>query len=309
MIALIDGDVVVYRVGYTTDNDSKGIARVRANEMIEGILAATGAKEFEVYLSDANINNFRYEVSPEYKANRVDTKRPIHYEALKEHLIVDWGARIAYGMEADDMLGINQDWSHQLDEDDLTDAVTVICSIDKDLLQIPGSHYNFVKEQWFEVTQWEGLKWFYQQILIGDVTDNVKGCRGIGPVKSGRIIGAVSSGSGEEGLFEAVHQTYRTQEGKSEKNPEGKSEEEILKSILVDGRLLKIKQTEGEALWDFPSSTLTEELRSAFIQPKQVEPTPSTEPTRLLECGSQSLGKSMESIVPASVPTSISVKQ
>jgi 5'-3' exonuclease len=297
MIALIDGDVVVYRVGYTTDNDSEGIARARANEMIEGILAATGAKEFEVYLSDANTNNFRYEVSPEYKANRVDTKRPVHYEALKEHLIVHWGARIAHGMEADDMLGINQGLQ------------TVICSIDKDLLQIPGHHYNFVKEEWAFVEHWEGLKWFYQQLLIGDVTDNVKGCRGIGPVKSGRIIGAVSSGSGEEGLFEAVHQTYRTQEGKSEKNPEGKSEEEILNSILVAGRLLKIKQREDEELWDFPSSTLTEELKSAFTQPKLVEPTPSMEPTRPLECGSPLLGKKMENTVPALVPISTSVKQ
>lgn len=308
MISLIDGDVVVYRVGYTTDNDSEGIARARANEMLDGILEATKASEFEIWLSDANVNNFRYEVSPEYKANRIDTKRPVHYEALKEHLITEWGARIAYGMEADDAMGINQVKEGVQTSNTTKGYETVICSIDKDLLQIPGLHYNFVREEWAEIDYWSGLKWFYQQILTGDSTDNVNGCRGIGPVKSGRIIGAVSRGAGEEGLFQAVLETYEIQEGKSEKRPEGKTREEILSAILLAGRLLKIKQKEDEPLWGFPSSTLTEELKSAFTQPKQVELIPSTEPMMPLECGSPSLGKQTESTAPDSAPLSISVK-
>lgn len=294
MLALIDGDVVMYRVGFTTNHDSEGIARARANEMMDGILRATEATEFEVYLSDDRDKNFRFEVSPEYKANRT-APRPVHYDAIKEYLIVEWGARIAYDMEADDMLGIAQTKGYKGWYD------TVICSIDKDLLQIPGQHYNFVKEEWTTVSKWDGLKWFYQQLLIGDVTDNVKGCRGIGPVKSGRIIGPIGPECGEQRLFDAVLKTYEAQEGKSEKRPEGKTHEEILSSILLAGRLLKIKQQEGEPLWDFPSSTLTEELRSAFTQPKQVEPTVSTEPMRPLESGSPSLGKQTVSTAPASV--------
>lgn len=303
MIALIDGDVVTYRVGFTTDTTSEGIARARVDEMMDGILVKTQADEFEVYLSDSREKCFRYEVSPEYKANRINTPRPVHYEFIKEHLIVNWGARIAYDMEADDMLGINQTKGREGWYD------TVICSIDKDLLQIPGKHFNFVREEWHDVSKWEGLKWFYQQILIGDVTDNVKGCRGIGEIRSGRIIGPIGSERGEEGLFEAVYETYQKQEGKNEKRPEGKTNEEILSSILLAGRLLKIKQKEDEPLWDFPSSTLTEELRSAFTQPKLGEPTPSTEPMRLLDSGSPSLGKQTESTAPASAQPSISAKQ
>lgn len=315
MRALIDGDIVLHRVGYTTDNDPEYIAKARVDEMIDGILLATNASEFEIYLSDSKENNFRYLIWPEYKANRVQP-RPVHYEAIKEYLIVEWGARIAHGMEADDSLGINQDWSHQLDEDDLTDVETVICSIDKDLLQIPGSHYNFVKNQWEEVTQWEGLKWFYQQLLIGDVSDNISGCKGIGPVKSGRIVGPIPQERGEWALWEEVFKTYQRQIGqkagpssRDEKQESQKTDEEILSHILLMGRLLKIRQTEGEVLWVFPSLPQTVELKPVSTLPKQEEHTQSTEPMRPLECGSPSHGKQTEHIVPDSVAISTSARR
>ena len=288
MIALIDGDIVVHRVGYTTDNDNVGIAYARTDEMLDGILEETKATEFSIYLSDSKDNNYRYQVSPDYKANRT-LPRPVHMEAIKEYLVVQWGARFAYGMEADDAMGINQ-----------LPQGTVICSIDKDLLQIPGSHYNFVKKQWTEVSEWEGLKWFYQQMLIGDSSDNVKGCKGIGPVKSGRIIGSVSQEQGDFGLFSKVYQTYQVQEGKSEKQKDGKTDEEILSHILLVGRLLKIKQREEEPLWHFPLPRQTAELKSVSTPPQPVEVTPSTEPMKPLECGSPSLGKLTDSGVPAS---------
>jgi 5'-3' exonuclease len=61
---------------------------------------------------------------------------------------------------------------------------TVICSIDKDLLQIPGRHYNFVKKEHKVVDLDQGLKHLYLQSLIGDRSDNIIGVAGIGPVKA-----------------------------------------------------------------------------------------------------------------------------
>lgn len=279
MIALIDADVVMHRVGYTTDNEEFWVAKARCNEMLDGILLAVGADEFELWLSDNRTDTFRAHLYSGYKANRT-APRPKHYDAIKEFLIKEWGARIALGMEADDRLGIAQDKSG---------ADTVICSIDKDLLQIPGQHYNFVKEEWDCVTEWEGLKWFYKQLLIGDVSDNVRGCTGIGPVKAGRALDPVSEENGEEELYKRVLALYR----KQEKNW---TQEQVLSHILLAGRLLRIKQQEEEPLWHFPVSSPMQEPISSSTAPQPVESIPSTEPImQATENGSLPLGVTPES--------------
>ncbi len=279
MKALIDADIVTHRVGYTTDNEEEWIALARCDEMLDGILIDTSSGEFELWLSDSRDETFRAKLFSGYKANRV-APRPKHYDVIKKYLIEQWGARIASEMEADDALGIAQDKSG---------CETVICSIDKDLLQIPGQHYNFVKKEWESVTEWEGLKWFYQQLLIGDTSDNVRGCKGIGPVKAGKAINPILETQGEEGLFEAVFGLYLKQE-------KDKKVEEILSHILLAGRLLKIKQKEGEALWHFPRLNLTQVLQLSSTAPKQVGPIQSTEPTTpVLESGSALHGVQRES--------------
>lgn len=295
MIALVDADIVVYRVGFTTQADSEGIARARADETIELILHDTGASEYECWLSDESPNNFRAAIDPNYKANRKDFVKPVHYDCIKEHLVKEWGARFAYGMEADDALGIAQDKNLKPGKwfgfpDGSTVSTTTICSIDKDLLQIPGFHYNFVKKEWQEVTTWEGLKWFYSQILIGDVSDNVKGCSGIGPKKAEKALGPIGEDRGELALLQAVYSLYKRQE-------KAWSQEEILSHIRKVGSLLKIKQQEGEPSWDSQSYSLMEELRSSFTPPKPVESIQSTEPTiqaQTTEGGSLLRGNKMD---------------
>jgi 5'-3' exonuclease len=276
MIALIDGDILLYRIGFTTEQEPEGIARVRTDDLVDSILMETDAKEFEVWLSDNKDNNFRFEISADYKANRVQP-RPKHYEVIKEHLVKEWGAKFAFGMEADDAMGIQQ-VKYFLDDPEFgaTPHDCVICSIDKDLLQIPGQHYNFVKKEWQTVTIWEGLQWFYKQILIGDKSDNVKGCKGIGPVKAGKAIDPIGSEKGERALFEKVVEVYQGQEGKT------RSSEEILNHILLAGRLLKIKQKQDEELWHFPKSPqTTDTLVSSSTAPTLEAPTQFTEPTTL----------------------------
>lgn len=261
MLALIDGDVVVHRVGYTTDGEDFGIASYRCDEMLDGILADTEATKYQVWLSDSAENNFRYQIYPQYKANRKEKVRPEWLEKLKEHVIVNWNARFAYGMEADDALGIHQDSS------------SMICSIDKDLQQIPGDHYNFVTKEFVSVTEMDGLRWFYKQILIGDTSDNIPGCPGIGPVKAEKIIGGCNS---EKECLEAVVDTFTKQYKK--KNLEDLN---IYDSIQLSGSLLKIRQREDEGIWQFPFHllNLTAEKMLSSIQQTPEEFIQSTEPT------------------------------
>lgn len=55
----------------------------------------------------------------------------------------------------------------------------VICvSNDKDLLQLPGWHYNFVNKTMTLVSPLDGLRTFYKQLILGDKTDNIPGFDG-----------------------------------------------------------------------------------------------------------------------------------
>lgn len=270
MLSLVDADIVCYRIGFTTENEELAIAKYRCDEMLDNILIETAATEFKLYLSDSKENNFRYQICPDYKANRTQPKPKWHQE-IKEHLIVKWGAEFSYGMEADDSLGIAQRWDNmKLETADLNKEQfsTCICTIDKDLKQVPGLHYNFVKKEWAIVTEREGLRYFYAQILIGDVSDNIKGCKGIGPIKAERSLPI--SYESESDLFTAVHGLYRQQH-------KDWSDTQIAEHILRVGRLLKIRQQEEEKLWNPPFIPLSKqevEPPVLSIPDKQVVVTP-----------------------------------
>lgn len=176
MRALIDGDIVVYRGAASAEKEEQWVALARADQMMQDILADTGSDSYSVYLTGTD--NFRREIAPSYKANRPE-ERPAHWQAVREFLVTHHKAEVCNGHEADDQLGIQQDKKC---------GTTVICSIDKDLLQIPGRHYNFVKKTFQEVGTDEGLKHLYLQSLIGDRSDNIIGVAGIGPVKAAQAL-------------------------------------------------------------------------------------------------------------------------
>lgn len=228
MKALVDGDIILYRVGYTVDEEEEWIAIARTNDTVNTILAELGTDDYTIYLSDS-ANNFRLKLYPEYKANRTQPK-PKHYELIKNHLIKEWGAIISLEQEADDALGISQS----------TD--TIICSIDKDLHQIPGNHYNFVKKEYKIVSPEEGVRHFYHQLLTGDVTDNIPGIYGIGPKKAQKALVTLTN---DFEFYSKVVEMYL--EAYDKKLEVG----QILDKILLNGRLLKIRQKEGE-LWEPP---------------------------------------------------------
>lgn len=166
--------------------------------MIEEMVAATGADEVEVFISGPA--NFRYRVYPEYKANRLDAKRPKWENQVKEYLIIHWNAVISKGCEADDLLGMR---CTELGKD------SCIATTDKDLDMIPGWHYNFVKKELYYIEPEKAIYNFYYQCLVGDVADGVKGVPGIGPVKAGRILANCES---EREMFEAVREAYGVDE-------------------------------------------------------------------------------------------------
>ena len=154
----------------------------QTDELIARILADVGAAEYRVYLSGDN--NFRYGIYPDYKAHRRDKPKPRHLEAIREHILVNHPSNISDGIEADDELAIECTRLGQ------TGIKCVIASLDKDLLQVAGLHYNFVRREFREIGELEGWRNFYLQLLIGDPADNIPGCTGIGKVKAPKILDA-----------------------------------------------------------------------------------------------------------------------
>lgn len=145
--------------------ESKEEAIWRLHSMVEQIYAALNTKDMEFYI--AGEGNWRRDIYPEYKANRVLQKKPTYLEDVREILVVQYGAKLVNGREVDDECGIRMT---QLQEQ----GCGPICvSLDKDLYQIPGRHYNFVKMLHTTVSPLDGLKNFYKQIITGDASDNV----------------------------------------------------------------------------------------------------------------------------------------
>lgn len=205
MLALLDADIIAYRCAATAQFDPEWVATSRCNALVEQILQEVKADQYRLYLSGPV--NFRKKIYPAYKANRVQPP-PVHLAASKKFLVEQWGAVWTDGYEADDALGINQTkWplDAPINYDYKGQFQSIICSIDKDLKQIPGLHYNFVKKEFDEVSVEQGLRSFYTQVLVGDPSDNVKGCPGIGKAKAPRILAGCST---EQEMFDAVREAY-----------------------------------------------------------------------------------------------------
>lgn len=146
---------------------------------VRAILNATCADKRVILLSGRD--NFRDKLVDYYKANRKDSKKPVYYAELREYLFDRWDAKIVHGREADDALSILQ-WrdfeavSEWGDTGDVRqDANTIIATVDKDLDMVPGWHYSFVKKEIYYISEIEGYRKFYMQMLTGDSVDNIPG--------------------------------------------------------------------------------------------------------------------------------------
>lgn len=174
MKVLIDADILTYKLGFALEGEPKFFVKSNLDKYIRGILEDTGCKEYQLYLTGKN--NFRNTVTDTYKANRKDSPKPKYYAKLRELMVRDWGAEVIDGMEADDKLGLEQT-EH-----------TMIASIDKDLLIVSGWHFNLNSREKKLVTDEEGDKWFYCQMLMGDSTDNIAGIKGVGIAKANALL-------------------------------------------------------------------------------------------------------------------------
>ena len=172
------------------------------------------------------VPNFREAVAKEkvYKGNRKNDK-PFHFYNLLAHMLSNYETRIHEGgLEADDYMCVTQYKSWQ-------DGDTIICSRDKDLRQCPGNHYSWevgkqpsIGPMFVEplghldlITKIDakgrktyklfgtGHKFFYAQMMTGDLVDNIGGVKGRGPVFAHTLLDECTT---ERDLYELVAEKY-----------------------------------------------------------------------------------------------------
>lgn len=179
--AIIDCDPIVYKCGFSIEEYNKELDIVtveplkngiyNVNSMMKKILRMTECDDYFGYLTSNDKSNFRFELFPEYKANRKNSKKPVYYNEIRDYLMNTWKASLIFGEEADDACSIKHcELTPIWDKEDTT---SIVCSFDKDFNNIPGWHYNFTKEDIYYVSPIDALRNFYLQLLTGDTSDGI----------------------------------------------------------------------------------------------------------------------------------------
>ena len=226
MKILIDGDILTYRAAFSCEGQPLEDAQDKIDEIVEEILGAVAfsatSENYEMFITGKG--NFRFDVQPTYKQNRSGKPKPEHLSGLRDYLVEAYNAKVSSGQEADDDITIR---ATELGPD------AIIASIDKDFLQVPCHHYNLNKKTLVKVEEFEGLLFFYTQILMGDKADNVFGIKGVGPVKAGKLLQDATT---EQELYNICLDAYGGDKRK----------------VVENGRLLWLRRKEDE-LWSPPS--------------------------------------------------------
>ena len=181
MKIICDSDSIAYYAAFATNKDDKTVDD--CYEVIDMVYAniiedmPNNCNDIESYVGGEG--NFRFDIYPEYKANRKDLEKPKYLKQAYAYLVHFWNGTVVNGVEADDMVAIR---ATELGDD------CVIVGIDKDLRQIAGTHYNWKKREFETITPEQADYNFWMQMLTGDTSDNIKGVKGIGPKKAEKIL-------------------------------------------------------------------------------------------------------------------------
>lgn len=212
MRVVIDMDSPVYAAGFTANEEPLAHNLQLIKKMVVDILEELHPNEYKLYLSGSS--NFRYCIDPEYKANRRDAPKPTYFKEIREYLITHWGAEVTENIEADDAVAI-EGWEAWGARQEVLEEFPefVLVSIDKDLNQVPGWHYNWKKKILYFLSPEEALISLYGQLITGDTVDNIKGL----PLKGIAFLRNLIIEAPEEGvagwLFTRIEELYQEEYG------------------------------------------------------------------------------------------------
>jgi 5'-3' exonuclease len=220
-LAVFDADGLIFYAGWEFKDQlnmvSKIAAKKKLDKIITNILKRVDAEYYIGFYSAEGVKNFRHDIATiaPYKGNRAAEPWQLYFKpVLKNNFEDKWGFHPVGDLEADDCVVI----AHHLYKDDY-DVIHI--GEDKDMKQVgeftrmnpsrrsnPGQHIE-------EFDQETGRKFFWQQMCMGDSTDNIKGIAGVG--KKNKMITTIDEmeNPSEEEMFEFVKQGYINKYGNS----------------------------------------------------------------------------------------------
>lgn len=260
---MIDADVLRYEVGFAAEAGWQtgeippwDYVQEHLELRIKNICGAVGATAPPIlYLTGKH--NFREQLATRQPYKDRPSNKPWHFYNITAFMKGNYDVRIQDGLEADDLMAIEQTARNKIGGED----ISIIATRDKDLRAVPGWHYGWElgnQPQFGPLFTDEighislsadrksikgtGLLFFYSQCLTGDRTDSILGVEGLGPVKASEIL---SNTNTPDEAFKAVRGAYRAVYG-----------DDGDRLLLESGRLLwmtrELNEDGSPVLWGFP---------------------------------------------------------
>ncbi len=187
-----------------------------STQMVAKIRALASGQAHVVIACDSRGKNFRHDIEPTYKAQRETQPEAMYHQMAlaKETLRGDGFLLVAVpGYEADDILASFTTAALALDG-----VSVLVASSDKDILQLVGPRVHVKSLRDGAVLDADGVKAKFgvppesicdYLCLVGDSSDNVRGCKGIGPKRAAELLAkhgtlAAIMATGGEGMTPAV---------------------------------------------------------------------------------------------------------
>ena len=207
-LLLIDADIVAFKAAASAEtpvNWGDGLwtlhsfeqdVAIRIDDMISKLEEEAPVQDVALALSDKA--NFRKNIADYYKANRKDVRKPMLLQYARQYMIDNYNTIMYRNLEADDVLGILGS----------SNSETIIWSEDKDLQTVPAKHW--IDGEVVEISVADANRFHLVQTLVGDATDNYKGCPSVGHKTAEKILDkdcswdAVVKAFESKGLSEAV---------------------------------------------------------------------------------------------------------
>lgn len=189
---LIDADIVafkfaaaaVHKTPFGTYTDDLEEVTPKVDEYLQMLKDLLEATDLIICLSCPSDECFRRDILPTYKGNRDESSRPPLLQEVKDYMEHAYPSYRRPRLEADDVMGILS--THPV----IVPGERIIVSEDKDMQTIPGLLFNPNKDtiRPRRITPEYADYYHLYQTIIGDATDNYKGCPGAGPVAADKAL-------------------------------------------------------------------------------------------------------------------------
>lgn len=255
---LLDGDVIRYEVGFASEVgwQQEGVppwdyVADMVDNLIHHICISVEATEPPIVFFTGK-TNFRNQIAKRQKYKDRVSNKPYHYKNITAYLKGKYEWREQEGLEADDLMSIEQT---------KRGSDTIICTRDKDLHMVSGWAYGWELGNqasfgpdfsegygWIRLSECRkkirgrGYKFFLTQCLTGDVTDTIPGLPKCGSVKAFEIVETTSTPT--EG-YKAVLEAYRGRYGDD-------AEKELLEQARLLWMVRELNEDGSPKMWEPP---------------------------------------------------------